>query len=163
MKLELYTRIEKIMRTIKCFGKEFTADEFIKREICKNAGMESVVYKEELVYLCETRGISYKQKMTKEELFDLLIENGSEYKELAETFCVGVGSQVYQTAFGISHQDVKYLEKKGILKKAGEYRFRAFGEYCYAPLYSINQYICISEAEIHSILEERNKKNSNRN
>lgn len=50
-------------------------------------------------------------KKEKEEVFELLINNGFEYKQLAEMFGVGVSSQVYQAAFNITHKDIKRLEK----------------------------------------------------
>lgn len=55
--------------------------------------------------------------MKKEELFDLLCNNGFEYKQFADLFGIGVSSQVYQSAFNITHQDVKCLERNGVLKK----------------------------------------------
>lgn len=55
--------------------------------------------------------------MKKEELFDLLCNNGFEYKQFANLFGIGVSSQVYQSAFNITHQDVKRLERNGVLKK----------------------------------------------
>ena len=78
--------------------------------------------------------------MKKEELFDLLCNNGFEYKQFADLFGIGVSSQVYQSAFNITHQDVKCLERNGVLKKVGKYRFCAFGKYNYAPLYDLYQY-----------------------
>lgn len=56
-------------------------------------------------------------KNEKEELFDLLCNNGFEYKQFADLFGIGVSSQVYQSAFNITHQDVKRLERNGVLKK----------------------------------------------
>lgn len=142
------------MRKIKYFDKELTVEEYIKKEICKNAGTQSVAFKGQLMALCDSMGIYCKEKMGKDELFDLLIENGYEYEQLADRFGVGVSSQVYQNTFKITHQDIKRLEKHGVLKKVGEYRYRAFGKYNYAPLYSIYQYVQMSEADMLQLLKE---------
>lgn len=98
--------------------------------------------------------LDYKKKMKKNEIFDLLIENGCEYKQLAEEFGVGVSSHIYQSTFNISHQDVKRLEKHGALKKVGEYRFRAYGKYNYAPLYDVYQYAQMSDNYMHDLLKK---------
>ena len=63
----------------------------------------------------------------------------------------GVSSKNYQDTFAITHKDVKRLEKKGILKVVGEYRFRAYGKYMYAPLYDIFQFASIPEEVIKNI------------
>ena len=128
------------MRNINFWGENLSVDEYVKAEICKNAGTQSLAFKEQLVLLCNSAGIECDEKKKKEEVFEQLINNGFEYKQLAEMFGVGVSSQVYQATFNITHKDVKRLEKKGILKKVGRYRFRAFGRYNYAPLYDVYQY-----------------------
>ena len=94
------------------------------------------------------------KKKKKEEVFGLLINNGFEYKQLAEMFGVGVSSQVYQAAFNITHKDIKRLEKNGILKKVGEYRFRAFGRYNYAPLYDVYQYAQMTDEAMGDMLKK---------
>lgn len=142
------------MRKIKYFDKELTVEEYIKHEICKNAGSQSIAFRDHLIAICDSMGIDYKKKMGKDELFDLLIENGCDYKQLADRFGVGVSSQVYQHAFKITHQDVKRLEKHGVLQKVGEYRFRAFGKYNYGPLYSIYQYAQMTESDMLQLLKE---------
>lgn len=66
----------------------------------------------------------------------------------------GVSSQVYQNTFNITHQDVKRLEKHGVLKKVGEYRFRAYGRYNYAPLYDVYQYAQMTENDMQDLLKK---------
>lgn len=105
------------MRNINFWGENLSVDEYVKAEICKNAGTQSLAFKEQLVLLCNSAGIECDEKKKKEEVFELLINNGFEYKQLAEMFGVGVSSQVYQAAFNITHKDIKRLEKNGILKK----------------------------------------------
>lgn len=129
-------------------------DEYVKAEICKNAGTQSLAFKEQLVLLCNSAGIECDEKKKKEEVFEQLINNGFEYKQLAEMFGVGVSSQVYQATFNITHKDVKRLEKKGILKKVGRYRFRAFGRYNYAPLYDVYQYAQMTDEAMGDMLKK---------
>lgn len=139
------------MRKIKYFDKELTVEEFVKKEICKNGGTQSVAFKDSLIGLCESLKIPCNDKMSKNELFDLLVTNGHDYRDFAEKFGVGVSSQVYQKEFNITHKDVKRMEKKGILKVVGEYRFRAYGKYMYAPLYDVYQFCEITEKELNSL------------
>ena len=136
------------MRKIKYFDSELSVEEYIKMQICKNAGTQSFAYKDQLCDLCEKMGITYSDKLKKDELFDLLIANGCDYTLLAQKYGVGVSSKNYQDTFAITHKDVKRLGKKGILKVVGEYRFRAYGKYMYAPLYDIFQFASIPEEVI---------------
>lgn len=141
------------MRDISYFGGKISVEEYVKKEICKNTGTQSVALKAQLIYLCESANIECNKRMKKEELFDLLLHNGFSHKQLAEWFVVGVSSQVYQSTFNISHRDVKRLEKRGALKKVGEYRFRAFGRYNYAPLYDLYQYAQMTDDDMRDILK----------
>lgn len=141
------------MRTIPYFDSELTVEEYIKKEICKNTGTQSVAFKDNLKVACDSMGIPYEEKLKKKELFDLLIENGCGYERLAELFGVGVSSQIYQKAFGITHQQVKKLENKGIIRVVGNYRFRAFGKYLYAPLYDVYQYATITAEEVYKYIK----------
>lgn len=142
------------MRDIIYFDENLSVEEYVKKEVCKNGGTQSNALKSDLISLCDSIGTEYDKKMTKEDLFDLLINNGFTHKKLAELFGVGVSSQVYQKTFNITHQDIKRLERRGILKKVGEYRFRAFGKYNYAPLYDVYQYAEMTDDDMRKILKE---------
>ena len=146
------------MRNINYFDEELSVEEYVKREVCKNAGNHSIAFKTQLISLCASAGIPCNEKMKKEELYALLINNGFKHKQFAEIFGIGVSSQVYQRTFNITHQDVKRLEKRGVLKKVGEYRFRAFGKYNYAPLYDIYQYAQMTDDDMKEMLKENPKK-----
>ena len=61
------------MRKVKYFEHEIPVEEYIKIQICKNAGTQSFAYKDQLCDLCEKMGITYSDKSKKDELFDLLI------------------------------------------------------------------------------------------
>lgn len=114
------------MRNINYFDKELSVEEYVKKEVCKNAGTQSVAFKEQLISLCSSAGIECNEKMKKEELFDLLCNNGFEYKQFADLFGIGVSSQVYQRAFNITHQEVKRLEKKWCIKNSRKIQISCF-------------------------------------
>ena len=100
------------MRKVKYFDYEVSVEEYIKIQIVKNDGNRSLVYRQDLINECESRNIQTKVTSTKEQLVELLVENGVSYKELAEKYKIGVTSKVYQETFGITHEQVKKLEKK---------------------------------------------------
>ena len=134
----------KRMRTIKYFDKEISIDEFIKQQIIRNDGTRSLVYKHKLVEECEKRNIKTAVTSTKEQLTELLVDSGMSYG-------IGVTSKNYQEAFGITHKQVKKLEKKGILKVVGNYEFRAYGRLLKAPLYDAYQFGAIADETIQKI------------
>lgn len=142
------------MKSINYFDKEITIDEFVKIEICKNDGTHSLVFKEQLENLCKEKNIPIKNKMSKNDLFDLLIKNGMSCDEFAITFGIGVGSLEYQKAFGITKEDVKRLEKHGVLKVIGKSEFYAYGRYLKAPIYDIFQYREMTAEQMQKLLEE---------
>lgn len=96
--------------------------------------------------------------MSKEELLQLLIDSGYTYKKIAEYFKIGVSSQVYQESFGITHTDVKRLEKHKVLRIVGTYDFRAYGRALSAPLYDAYQYANMTDEEMKQYLQEYSKR-----
>lgn len=72
-------------------------------------------------------------------------------EELADRYGIGVTSKNYQEAFGITHKQVKKLEKKGILKVVGNYKFRAYGRVLKAPLYDAYQFAMIADETVKEI------------
>lgn len=136
------------MRKIRQFGEEYTVEEFVKKEILSNRGTQCVALKEDMALVCKKRNITLTGKETKERMYELLIDAGCTSQMLAEEFGVGVSSQVYQHEFGITHQDVKRIEKSGKIRKVGSYRFRAYGKYLYAPLYDVYQFATLTNDEI---------------
>ena len=139
------------MRKIKYFDNEMSVDEFIKIQIVKNAGVHSFVLKKDLIEACTSRKIKFEKKSGKEQLLELLINNGVTYKELAEKYKIGISSKGYQETFGITHKQVKNLEKQKIINVVGSYEFRAYGKYLDAPLYDVYQLASISEEVIKNI------------
>ena len=136
------------MRKIKYFDNEQSVEEYIKIQIVRNDGIRSLVYRKDLIEECASRNIQTKATSTKEQLVELLVSNGVTYKELANIYKIGVTSKAYQDTFGITHDQVKKLEKKKIIDVVGQYEFRAYGRNLKAPLYDIYQFASIPEEVI---------------
>ena len=139
------------MRKIKYFDNELSVEEYIKIQIVRNDGIKSLVYRKDLIEECASRNIQTKATSTKEQLVELLVSNGVTYKELANIYKIGVTSKAYQDTFGITHDQVKKLEKKKIIDVVGQYEFRAYGRNLKAPLYDIYQFASIPEEVIKNI------------
>lgn len=139
------------MRKIKYFDSELSIEEYIKIQIVRNDGTKSLVYRQDLIYECKSRNIQTKATSTKEQLVELLVNNGVTYKELASKYKIGVTSKAYQDTFGINHNQVKKLEKKKVIDVVGQYEFRAYGRNLTAPLYDIYQFASIPEEVIKNI------------
>lgn len=139
------------MRKIKYFEREVTVEQYVREEALRHQGGNSVS-KDELYAKCKEKGIKCKRSLSKAQCFDLLVENGVSYEELAQK--IGVSSQVYQDSFGISHKDVKRLEKHGVIKISGQYEFSAFGKKQFAPLYDVYQFCRMSDDDMKKILEK---------
>lgn len=139
------------MRKIKYFEEEISVDEYVRIQILKNTGANSCVYKHQLEEECEKKNIKTKSSLTKEQLLELLINNGATYKELAKKYKIGVTSKAYQDTFGINHNQVKKLEKKKVIDVVDQYEFRAYGRNLTAPLYDIYQFASIPEEVIKNI------------
>lgn len=50
------------MRNINFFGENLSVDEYVKSEICKNAGTQSLAFKEQLILLLNSTGIECDEK-----------------------------------------------------------------------------------------------------
>ena len=139
------------MRKIKYFDNELSVEEYIKIQLVRNDGAKSLVYRQDLIDECKSRNIQTKATSTKEQLVELLVNNGVTYKELASKYKIGVTSKAYQDTFGINHNQVKKLEKKKVIDVVGQYEFRAYGRNLTAPLYDIYQFASIPEEVIKNI------------
>ena len=95
------------MRKIKYFDNELSVKEYIKIQLVRNDGTKSLVYRQDLIDECKSRNIQTKATSTKEQLVELLVNNGVTYKELASKYKIGVTSKAYQDTFGINHNQVK--------------------------------------------------------
>ena len=139
------------MRKIKYFDSDLSIEKYIKIQIVRNDGIRSLVYRKDLIEECASRNIQTKATSTKEQLMELLVSNGVTYKELANRYKIGVTSKAYQDTFGITHNQVKKLEKKKVIDVVGQYEFRAYGRNLKAPLYDIYQFASIPEEAIKNL------------
>ena len=139
------------MRKIKYFDNELSVEEYIKIQLVRNDGTKSLVYRQDLIDECKLGNIQTKATSTKEQLVELLVNNGVTYKELTSKYKIGVTSKAYQDTFGINHNQVKKLEKKKVIDVVGQYEFRAYGRNLTAPLYDIYQFASIPEEVIKNI------------
>lgn len=142
------------MRSIIYFEKEYSVHEFIKLNVIANRGTQNNIDKNEMLQYCEADGIEITGKESKEELFEIMCENGYTDEKWEMIAGVGVSSLDIQKEFNISHQDVKRLEKFGVLKVVGSYRTRAYGKYIYPPLYSVIQFAETTQEQMNDWLRQ---------
>ena len=102
-------------RSFRDFDKEYTFDEWVRREILKNKGTDNIAQTKDLEKICSEIGITHKNNISKAELFDLLLQAGFSSEKFAKRFSIGVGSHAFQDTFGITNEDVKRLERHGAL------------------------------------------------
>ncbi len=135
-----------------------TPTEYIIAELNKNKGTQNNVMKCELLDKAKELEIEFdEKKIDKSELIDRIIEKIG-VEAIAECYGVGIGSYHWQQKFGITNADVKKMAKKGFIKITGQERYRAYGKYLWANLYSVFQYYQFSSEEIHRWLNN-NKRN----
>lgn len=139
-------------RSFRYFGKEYTFDEWVRREILKNKGTDNIAQTKDLEKICGEIGLVHKNNISKAELFDLLLQAGFSSEEFAKRFSIGVGSHAFQDTFGITHEDVKRLERHGALTVVSKERYRAFGKNCYAPLYDIIEICQMTDEDMQALL-----------
>ena len=126
-------------------------EEFIRKMITANMGTDSLMYKHDMIKLAESKGLSSEKKalkaMNKDELYDLLIGSMTA-EELAIYAHVGISSFEYQQNFDIDNSDVKFMASHGFIAVTGKARFRAFGKYHYADLYSCFDYFRLTKEDV---------------
>ena len=140
-----------------------TPVEFVIAELSKNKGTQNNVMKCKLVDKAKKLQIVFdEKKVNKRELVEKIIAIIG-VEAVAEEYGVGIRSCHWQQKFGISNADIREMATKGFIKITGQERFRAYGEYRLANLYSVFQYYQLSWEEIHKWLTDnkRNKTTSN--
>lgn len=142
------------MRKIKFFDKELTAEEYIRRQLTKNAGKDGSVKRPMLVDRCRELELPVTTSMTKSDLIDALISAGITWQQLAIDYSVGVTTFDYQRDFGLDHKTVKALEKRGLLTVVGQYQFDGWYGKCHAPLYDIFQFANMSGDQMQELISQ---------
>lgn len=129
-----------------------TPEEFIRSEILANRGSNNVIDKSKLLTVLGWKASESDRldHLTKAQLFDRIVE---QYGEKAYTmFPVGVSSVCFQLKFGISNKEVQKLAKAGILTVTGQRKFRKYGKYLYAKVYSAFDYFRLTSETVQQHL-----------
>ena len=129
-----------------------TPEEFIRAEVLANRGSDNVADKAELLEICKLRAGNEERldNLTKAQLFDRIVDLYG--PEAYSMFSVGVSSICLQEKFDITHKDVLKLAKAGVLTVTGKRKFRKYGKYLYANLYSAYDYFGLSAVDIQKHL-----------
>lgn len=129
-----------------------TPEEFIRSEILANRGDNNVVNKAELLTVLGWKSDTDERldRLTKAQLFDKVVDMYG--AQAYSMFPVGVNSICFQIKFGINHKDVLKLAKSGILTVTGERKFRKYGKYLYAKVYSAFDYFRLTSETVQQHL-----------
>lgn len=132
-------------------------EEFI-RVLCTSRSEYSIIDKNGLMEIAANDfGISVNWKMTKSQIYELILEKAS-LEEFADMLCCcGVRSGAFQQKFVISHQEVKRMAHLGFIRITGHERVRFYGKYNYVDLYSVFDYFRLTKEEVHKWLEANPK------
>lgn len=134
----------------------------VKELICQNRGTQSFILIKDLYNLGEARGLKIEKKnLSKVELYDLISTKYSA-EELAAIGHVGISSWYWQKKFGITNNDVRRMADKGFIAVTGKERFRAYGDYQYANLYSVFDFCRLTTDEVGEWLKEHKKRHSSK-
>lgn len=131
-----------------------TPEDFIRSEILANRGTNSVVTKEQLAEVAGWKSEDGRpiERLAKGKLWAMVV---NQYGERAYTmFPVGVSSICFQQKFGINHKDVLKLAKAGVITCTGERKFRKYGRYCHAKVFSAFDYFRLTAEDVHMQLEQ---------
>lgn len=137
------------------FDKELSLEEYVIAEVCVNYGMQTRITSNVLKRMLDVCEITYKKNATKEDMIRKLYDYYEDWGTVAKELGVGVKVNQYIAAFPfLTSADVKRLEKFEVLKVVGYQQFRIFGEYKYAPLYDLVQFLNMTEEQIQGYLSE---------
>lgn len=111
--------------------------------------------KADMYDILDSAKVKYKKSADWDTLFSVLLNNTDyDLRKLAHLKNIGVSSQDYQREFGISHQEVKRLEKFGVLQVVDTYRVRNYGKYLFVPLYDVCQFEDMTTEDMQQFLEK---------
>jgi len=137
------------------YEKEMSLEEYVIAEVCANYGTQTRVTASYLKKMLDACKVSYKKGATKEDMIRKLYEHYQDWEIVARELAVGVKVNQYVAAFPfVKNADIKRLEKFEVLRVVGYQEFRAYGQYKYAPIYDLVQFMNMSEEEMRGYLEE---------
>lgn len=123
-------------------------------EIELNMGTENCIDKIQLLKLAEENDFSFEPDISKEKIAKILMQQIGAEALADKCSHMGVSSYNFQQKFGITNADVKLLAQTGFLKVTGTERYRSFGRYRYASLYSVFQYFQLTPTEVQKQLKQ---------
>lgn len=139
---------------VKNYMDQFTSPEdFIRHQICRNKGTQNLMDKSVMIALAQTNGAEVNDKMTKEELYAQLRKVVPLEEIAAECEHLGVASISYQRKFGITNTQLRSMAKSGFIQITGTERFRSYGAYREANLYSVFDYFRLTQADVDTWLQ----------
>lgn len=135
-----------------------TPEEALLTLICQNRGLQNFIRIDQLIEGAKEHGIKEIARTARKpeiaaQLFPLM-----DCYAFSVKYGVGVKSVDMQSKFGITHGQVKKLEKAGLINVVGKERFRAFGGYKYAPLYDLWQYFELTTDDVQKELSKLDKR-----
>lgn len=137
------------------FDKEMSLEEYVIAEVCANYGTQTRVTVPVLKRILDVCEITYKKNTTKEEMIRQLYEHYQDWSIVARELEVGVKINQYVAAFPFAtNADIKRLEKFEVLKVVGYQQFRAYGEYKYAALYDLEQFMNMTEEQMQAYMKK---------
>lgn len=144
------------MAELICFGKKVSLEEYIQLQVLSNRGTNTRIQIGDLQYLVGELGIEYKKTATKKELLNLLFEYyKKDVRKVAQILDIGVQVNQYIDAFPfLTKADIKRFERFEVLKVVGHQQYRAYGEYLYATLYDVEQFLNMTEKDMRTLLEQ---------
>ena len=135
--------------------KEMTMEEYVMKEVCSNYGINNRITVPVMKNILDVCEISYKKNTTKEEMIRKLYEYYQDWGIVAKELEVGVHVNQYIEAFPfVTNSDIKRLEKFEVLKVVGYQQFRSYGQYRYAAIYDLEQFINMTEEKMQAYLKE---------
>lgn len=118
----------------------------------QNRGTQNFFQKAQLAELVQQRGLEVPEKASKAELYDLLA-SACPLEELEELGGMGLPSLNWQTRFDITGPQVRKMARLGLMRRTGTERFRRFGRYLNAPLYSVVDFYRLTKEDVTRALE----------
>lgn len=131
-------------------------EELIISKISENRGTQNFINKAVLIDIAHENGIDDISDKTDKQDIAIKVAEKIGYPELASKANVGVSSYELQQKFGITNDDIKNMAAAGFFTVVGKERFKGYGKYRYANLYSPYDYFKSNEQVTNWINENKN-------
>lgn len=143
----------------KLYGYEgnMSKDEYIISQLKRHNSTTCTVglTMQEMYNLLDQANVLYKKSEYWDSLFTKVIKIPNfTLDDLARMKGIGVSASDYEKFFGISHADVKRLERFGVLKVIGTTSVYKYGKYLKCPIYDITQFSEMQANDMKKLLEK---------